>query len=421
MGLVSLASCGDEKPAPTPSLEPSGTTEMLDQTKTYDTITKSFKLTKDFVGKDFFSEGIAEANLIRVRDGDTAEFTLKDTGESVVIRYYSIDTPESTGKIEKWGKSASMFAKSYIENAEQIVLEASSTPAKVDSYGSRYLGYVWVKMDENSDWINMNLLMVENGYSQNKGIPGDADFPYYKKFKEAEDFASTGQLHIHGNAEDPYFTDEAVETTLKDLVETPELFYNEETDNGSKVTFEAYISGLEIRNDQYHFTASALIDGKVYNIPIYGGYGQTQAARNLRLGTKYQVIGFMQKHYDGYQISGLKVSEFSSSKDNTKALINDYYLTLNDSEEYKVYWGDSLYSAGTIIVAAIDGETIRFTASVTDKKDEAVKEITILVPNTDKLDSKQVANLVGKKITLNGYQEEKGTIKVLKYSDIEFK
>ena len=79
-------------------------------------------------------------------DGDTTHF---DVPTSVVAngvlkaRYLAVNTPESTGKIEEWGKTASNFTKSKLESAQSIVLETDKDVWEVDSTGERRLVWVW--------------------------------------------------------------------------------------------------------------------------------------------------------------------------------------------------------------------------------------------------------------------------------------
>ena len=166
-----------------------------------------------------------------------------------------------------------------------------------------------------------------------------------------------------------------------------------------------------------------MIDGKLYNMPLYAGYAHTSAARGLHRGAKYNFVGYVQKHNGKFQISGMEVDDFATSGDYCIEQVADYYLTFNDTDEYKISWGKSLYTAATITAAVIDGENIKLTATATFKKDKAgaEKEFTILVPNTNKLNDSSVSSLVGKKASFKGIQEEKGIVTVLKYSDIEFK
>ena len=142
--------------------------QTFDKSKYYDDVTKTLKLVKSFEGKSFLTEGIGKATLISHTDGDTSRFRL-ESGEEIAVRYYQIDTPESTGNVEKWGKAASLFVKDRLLSATEIVLEATKTKAEKDSYGTRYLGYVWYKTADYPEFKLLNLEVVENGFSANQG------------------------------------------------------------------------------------------------------------------------------------------------------------------------------------------------------------------------------------------------------------
>ena len=172
--------------------EPDGPT--IDNSKYYDEITKTLKLTKSFEGKSFLNDGIGRATLISPTDGDTSRFRLEQ-GTEVSIRYYQIDTPESTGDVEKWGKSAAFFVKERLKSATEIVLEATESRAVKDSYGTRYLGYVWYKTAD-SDFKLLNLEVVENGFSDNKGYSSSA-YPYNDYFAKANNFARKNSLRLY--------------------------------------------------------------------------------------------------------------------------------------------------------------------------------------------------------------------------------
>ena len=78
-------------------------------------------------------------------DGDTTHFDLTspiDGSNVVKARYLAIDTPESTGKIEEWGKKASKFTRSKLENATSIIIESDNATWNVDSTGGRYM--LWI-------------------------------------------------------------------------------------------------------------------------------------------------------------------------------------------------------------------------------------------------------------------------------------
>ena len=60
-------------------------------------------------------------------DGDTTHFyvptSISETGV-LKARYIAINTPESTGKIEEYGKKASNFTKEKLSSATSIIIEA---------------------------------------------------------------------------------------------------------------------------------------------------------------------------------------------------------------------------------------------------------------------------------------------------------
>ena len=76
-------------------------------------------------------------------DGDTTHFYVPksdDHPEGVLkARYLAVNTPESTGKIEVWGKTASNFTKSKLSSATSIIIESDTNKWDADSTGSRFL------------------------------------------------------------------------------------------------------------------------------------------------------------------------------------------------------------------------------------------------------------------------------------------
>ena len=79
-------------------------------------------------------------------DGDTTHFYVPTSvNESGVLkaRYLAINTPESTGKIEEWGKKASTFTKEKLSSATSIIIESETNIWDPDSTGDRFLSWVW--------------------------------------------------------------------------------------------------------------------------------------------------------------------------------------------------------------------------------------------------------------------------------------
>ena len=59
--------------------------------------------------------------LSKCVDGDTAWFYLNE--EEIKTRFLAIDTPESTNKIEEYGKEASNFTCDKLTSAKKIEIE----------------------------------------------------------------------------------------------------------------------------------------------------------------------------------------------------------------------------------------------------------------------------------------------------------
>ena len=190
LSLGILASCGPttnpttnpENPSDIPTTEPANP-DWVD----YVHNDERARLALDYkdgsgVSRDFFVDGIGQVELRNTIDGDTAHFnSVNHSGsEYIKTRFYGIDTPESTGQIQLWGKSASKFTSEKLKNAAANGTIVLSSPAQeysapqVDSTGSRYLALVWinetVKNADYKDLILLNLWVVQEGYSATKSV-----------------------------------------------------------------------------------------------------------------------------------------------------------------------------------------------------------------------------------------------------------
>ena len=101
-------------------------------------------------------------------DGDTVHFhvpsSVSDDGV-LKARFLAINTPESTGKIEEYGKKAAQFTKEKLSNAASIIIESESSQWDPDSTGDRYLVWVWYKTAQDEEYRNLNIEILQNGLS----------------------------------------------------------------------------------------------------------------------------------------------------------------------------------------------------------------------------------------------------------------
>lgn len=165
-----------------------------------------------------------EVTVYKNIDGDTTHFKFKDSSKLpeaaredgyFKARYMAINTPESTGKIEEWGRRASDFTKNALNNAESIIIESDNGQWNPDSTGSRFMVWVWYRTSVDSDYRNLNLEILQNGLAVGSNASdnryGDA---CTKAFNQARD----QKLYVHSGEKDPdFFYGEAVKMTLKEL------------------------------------------------------------------------------------------------------------------------------------------------------------------------------------------------------------
>lgn len=155
--------------------------------KEYDFPTKytdELRLETEYENKSFLTDGIELVTLLQAIDGDTAHF--QDASKKTLkIRFLGINTPESTGQIAPWGKQASDFTKSKLENAHEIVIESDvvGKAPEVDATGGRYLAYVWYRPSKNSEFRNLNLELIEQCYTFFTGL--EDNLKYGEVFKKA--------------------------------------------------------------------------------------------------------------------------------------------------------------------------------------------------------------------------------------------
>ena len=385
---------------------------VADNTKYYDAVTKKLTLTKSFEGKSFMNDGIGVATVDAYTDGDTTRF--KTGGDTVIIRYYCIDTPESTGGVEKWGKAASVFAKERLSKATQIVLESStgSRPTH-DSYGTRYLGYVWYKTADHDQFKLLNLEIIENGFSENKALNTSA-YPYYSYMDEANKFARSIKLRLYSDLEDPLFSTDPVEMTIKDFWENTEEYYNADADAGSKIVMTAYLESLKVSDKgTYTFVAGQYDQetGQVYRINVYCGYSSSPASR-MKIGQLYKLIGSVQKYGGTFQISGIVYNSLfggnpdsaDSGYEGSRVLQANYFLTFDSSAEMIDQLNRTLYTDVTVKSSSVENGILTIVGSAAKRTSNGTLESQEFTYEVKVSDNFVNSFAEGTKFSVKGYQ-----------------
>ena len=392
---------------------------IADNTEHYDTITNTLKLTKSYEGKSFLTDGIGKATVISYTDGDTTRFRLEQ-GDDIVIRYHSVDTRESTGDVEKWGKAASNFTKEQLKKAVEVVLEAPGDRAEHDSYGVRYLGYVWYRESTSADFKCLNLELVENGYSENTGV-NTSKYPYYEYFDKAQKFAESIKLRLYSDLDDPLFTTDPIPITIKEFKDNPQEYFNEDADSGSKVIFTAYLESVHTSSSgTYTYIASEIgEDNQKYSINVYAGYASS-AASTMPLGHLYVIVGRIAKYSGAYQISGINYNPIYEVE--THIVQRDYFVTFNSKVAYDSRYSSSLYSNITVTEVAVEENTIKFKGTTQQVTSSGLKEeVKTFSFSVTKPENYSGEIQVGAVISTQAYQftAKSGEFTILQYSNLK--
>lgn len=404
--------------------------EIADNTKYYDAITKKAKLTKSYEGKTFMNDGIGVAKVDAYTDGDTTRFRAGE--DTVIIRYYCIDTPESTGGVEKWGKAASLFVKDRLSKATEIVLESSTGTRPVnDSYGTRYLGYVWYKTAD-SDFKLLNLELIENGFTENKALNTNA-YPYYSYMDEANKFAKSIKLRLYSDLDDPLYSTDPVDMTVKGFWENTEEYYNVDADAGSKIVMTAYLESVTVsQSGTYTFVAGQYDPdtNKVYKINVYAAYSSNPASK-MKLGQVYKIIGSVQKYNGNFQISGIvynslygeAIGSANPGYEGCRLVQANYFLTFDSQEKMIDQYSKTLYTDVTVKSSSVENGTLTIVGTTKKRTLSGVGdelEFTYQVKVSDGYVNPFTA---GKTFSVQGYQlvDKSGTIVIPNISDITVK
>ena len=244
-------------------------------------------------------------------DGDTVHFFVPESimpSGVLKARFIGIDTPESTGKIEEYGKAASEFTKEKLSRAHSIMIESDDGNWDFDS-GGRYLVWVWYKAEKAGEYRNLNIELLQNGLAR---AYSSANNRYGSACTAAINQAKANKLNIYSGQKDPnFYYGDAVELTLK------ELRCGIEGYNGKKVAFEGVIT-INSGNGVFIEDYDAETD-RYYGISAYYGYGLSGAGLDiLSVGNRARIVGTVQYYEAGgcYQVSGLSYRQMKPDDPN---------------------------------------------------------------------------------------------------------
>ena len=230
-------------------------------------------------------------------DGDTTHFDVEKSFDStglVKTRYLAVDTPETTGQIEEWGKSASRFTKEKLSTAVSIIIESDSDHWNFDGNG-RYLIWMWYQPAEGADYRCLNIELLQNGLGAGSS---SAEGRYGSIAVSAINQAVREKLHMFSDDKDPDFPyGEATSVTLKELRTNVTEYIGTRVSVEGIITFNsdytAYIESYDAETDMY------------YGMQVFYGYN-SQLIEVLAKGAMVRIVGVVSEYYGTYQIMDLK-------------------------------------------------------------------------------------------------------------------
>ena len=284
----------------------------------------SVTLQLDFQGKDFYVDGIGEFELAHTIDGDTAHFTPKvdSTNQGLMkARFFGIDTPESTGKVQEYGHAASNFTKEKLNQAKEHGTIVISSPQdhygapSPDSTGSRYVSLVWINTEKKNasrdELVLLNLWIVQEGLSWVKNV---GDMPQYETtFYAAEEQAKKFKLNLHSGKSDPDFNyGDYNETSLLDVKQELALCLADPDHVNQYDNYKMRIQGtvcgysnhiLYLQDFCYYDQNDETKGGEMCGINIFVGMGSI-SSKYTKLNTYIEVCGLAQytENY-GFQVT----------------------------------------------------------------------------------------------------------------------
>ena len=278
-------------------------------------------------------------------DGDTTHFfvpTSISANGVLKARYLGINTPESTGQIQEYGKKASNFTKEKLSSATSIYIESDDTNWNLDSTGARHLVWVWYKTEGSDKYRNLNIELMQEGLSIQSN---SAQNRYGENCVAAYNQAKSELLNIHSGQKDPdFYYGGTIELTLK------ELRCNVTDYIGKTVAFEAIVTKNSGSDGVYVEAYDAETD--MYNgMYIYYGANASLFVKDvLKIGTRLRVAGKVGEFNGSYQISDVTCSAYRPSSKDLQRLDEDYH-----EAAYKIT-DPALFTTGKVEVLGEDSK-----------------------------------------------------------------
>ncbi len=273
-----------------------------------------------------------EVTVKQFIDGDTTHFDpvknstltsynasdFADTYGYIKARYLAVNTPESTGDVEKWGKTASNFTHDKLDGAT-IIVESDDDKWNMDS-NNRYTLWIWYAPKgveaKAENFRNLNVELLQNGYGLAQNTATNRYGEQYAM--PALNQAKEHKLKIYSNEHDEnYYEGEAIQVTLKKL----RCHIDEYV---TKVVRVEGVVTTQMDNNVYIEDYDAET-GLYFGIVIFYGFTPTPTLRTaLTIGNRVSVCGTV-SYSDGfgYQINGVTNNPFHPENTDNTVVVKD--------------------------------------------------------------------------------------------------
>ena len=363
---------------------------------------------KTFAGPDENAvDHLGYVSLRTCTDGDTANFNqegyLDAFGAPATIktRFLGVNTPESTAKVEPWGKKASLFTKHVLEEAQADADKKSTDTKKVynialinhpsktsfeikDSSGGRWLAFIWYRPTTESDWRLLNLELVEQGFSRNQLFVDDPVCNYRPYFEQADTKNSECKYRVYGEIDEGYdYEEKTYEYSLWKIINDFEnIGISDSGSSGVVLCVTALVVGIQGDN---MFLRDLLLDkeqverndNRLAGLYCYAGFNSSVCSilqkASERDGMDGTGVGVIVRFFcratvynDNVQLSDLKYS--TTGKKGFKVLTTKNFDTY--AEELK--WSDVYEKNGKVEFADLEKNptTVRLEPSEFTTRDD---------------------------------------------------
>ena len=367
---------------------------------------------KKFAGHDENAvDHMGYVSLKTCTDGDTANFAQDDYidayGNPVTIktRFLGVNTPESTAKVEPWGKKASLFTKHVLEEAQASADKESTATKKVynialinhpskssfetkDSSGNRWLAFIWYRKDSQSDWRLLNLELVEQAYSLNQLFVDDPVCNYRPYFEAADAKNKECKYRVYGEIDTGYdYEEHTYEYSLwKIIKDFEDIGISDTGSSGFVLCVTALVVGIQGDN---MFLRDVLLDNeqveagdtKLAGLYCYAGFNTALCSLLQEASKQYGLdgtgVGLVVRFFcratiygGNVQLSDLKYS--TTGKKGFKVIVESNF----DKYADELKWSDTYVKNNAVTYADLnkDPATVRLEPSSVSNYDNPATE-----------------------------------------------